>query len=343
MLHTGWFPTRREDDSRLLPVPVALMTKAEARLPRSVRAVNVAVKNRILAKYLRSNQIKVVLAEYGPTGACVMDACQDARVPFVVHFHGADAYHFPMLDTYSAAYKRMFSETSAVVAVSHDMEQQLIALGAPREKVHYVPYGVDPKIFQEADPSSEPLFVAVGRFVDKKAPHLSILAFEKVLRRVPSARLVMIGDGELFESCKQLARALRISETVEFAGVRTPAEVAATMRKARAFVQHSLRTTDGDSEGTPVAVLEAGAVGLPVVSTRHAGIKDVVREGETGFLVDEGDIGSMAEYMIRLAENPGLAAGLGRQARQHVLANFSLSESIERLWKILQCAIKTKS
>jgi glycosyltransferase involved in cell wall biosynthesis len=152
----------------------------------------------------------------------------------------------------------------------------------------------------------------------------------------------MIGDGDLLESSRQIVRALGISENVEFAGPLTPADVAATMRNARAFVQHSLRTTDGDSEGTPVALLEAGACGLPVVSTRHAGIKDVVCEGETGFLVDEGDIDSMAEYMIRLAENPGLAAGLGRRFRQHVVANFSLNDSIERLWKILQCAIKTK-
>jgi colanic acid/amylovoran biosynthesis glycosyltransferase len=343
VLYDGWFPTRCENDSRLLPTPFALMSKVEARLPPPVRTVSVVVRNRILARYLRSNRVEVVIAEYGPTGVAVMDACQHARVPFIVHFHGFDAYHYPTLDAHLREYKRMFFSAAAVVAVSRDMEQQLIALGAPAHKVHYVPYGVDPNIFNGADPSSsDPIFVAVGRFVDKKAPQLTILAFEKVLRRVPETHLIMIGAGELLESSKQLVRALRISQNVEFAGARKPAEVAATMRKARAFVQHSLRTTEGDSEGTPLAVLEAGACGLPVVSTRHGGIKDVVCEGETGFLVDEADIDSMAEYMIRLAENPGLAASLGRQFRQHVVANFSLNDSIERLWKILQCAIRTK-
>jgi len=343
MLHSGWFPTRQQDDSRLLPLPLAALNRVERVLPSTLRGLNNLLKRTTLARYLHSNHVEVVLAEYGPTGVSVMDACLHARVPLVVHFHGVDAYHFPMLETYAGAYKRMFAEASAVVAVSHDMEQQLVALGASRDRVHYVPYGVDPDLFQGADPSSsQPLFVAVGRFVDKKAPHLTILAFNKVLRRVPAARLIMIGDGDLLESSRQVVRALGICENVEFAGPLTPADVAATMRKARAFVQHSLRTTDGDSEGTPVALLEAGACGLPVVSTRHAGITDVVCEGETGFLVDEGDIESMAEYMIRLAENPGLAAGLGRQFRQHVVSNFSLNDSIERLWKILQCAIKTK-
>jgi len=344
MLHSGWFPTRLEDDTRLLPAPVALMNKAEARLPRLAREVNVAVKNRILARYLRSKQVKVVLAEYGPTGVSVMDACRYACIPLVVHFHGFDAYHFPTLNEFGSAYKRMFSAAHALVAVSHDMEQQLIALGAPSEKVHYVPYGVDPNIFHGADPrSSEPLFVAVGRFVDKKGPHLTILAFEKVLRRVPRARLTMIGEGELFEASKQLVRGLGISEIVEFAGSKTPPEVAATMRKARAFVQHSLRTSDGDSEGTPVALLEAGASGLPIVSTRHAGIQDVIQHGETGFLVDEGDVNSMAAYMIRLAEDPALAAHLGQQCRQKIIANFSLNRSTERLWTVLQEAMANAS
>src|SRR5262249_12100803 len=154
----------------------ALMTRAEARLPRLARAVNVAVRNRILTRYLRSNQVNVVLAEYGPTGVSVMDACRYARIPLVVHFHGFDAYHFPTLGKYGRAYQRMFSAAVALVAVSHDMEQQLIALGAPSEKVHYVPYGVDPSIFYGANPlSSEPLFVAFGRFVNKKGPHLTIL------------------------------------------------------------------------------------------------------------------------------------------------------------------------
>jgi glycosyltransferase involved in cell wall biosynthesis len=110
------------------------------------------------------------------------------------------------------------------------------------------------------------------------------------------------------------------------------------MRRARAFVQHSVRTSYGDSEGTPVAVLEAGASGLPVVSTRHAGIKDVVIEGETGFLVDEGDIEGMAAHMLTLARDADLAGRMGRRAREHVAANFSMEQHIARLAEVLEGA-----
>ena len=70
--------------------------------------------------------------------------------------------------------------------------------------------------------------------------------------------------------------------TLEFAGVQPPHAVAALMRRSRGFIQHSLRTSDGDTEGTPVAVLEAMASGIPVIATRHAGIGEVIEHGVTG-------------------------------------------------------------
>ncbi|MFP3867397.1 MAG: glycosyltransferase, partial [Desulfobacteraceae bacterium] len=98
----------------------------------------------------------------------------------------------------------------------------------------------------------------------------------------------------------------------------------------------------GDSEGTPVAVLEAGACGLPVVATHHGGIKDSVVHGETGFLVDEGDIVGMAAYMLKLAQEPELAATMGRRGREHIKANYSMDRSIANLWRIIENCIQEK-
>jgi glycosyltransferase involved in cell wall biosynthesis len=84
--------------------------------------------------------------------------------------------------------------------------------------------------------------------------------------------------------------------------------------------------------------MEAGAAGLPVVSTRHAGIVDVVIEGKTGFLVEEGDVKGMARCMLRLALDGKEASRLGRQAREHVRREFSLDKSIATLWRIIDDA-----
>jgi glycosyltransferase involved in cell wall biosynthesis len=219
------------------------------------------------------------------------------------------------------------------------MEQQLAHLGAPPEKIVYSPYGVDTALFAQTDPAANPpLFMSVGRFVDKKAPQLTLLAFRQVVQQCPEARLVMVGDGMLWEACKTMVQSWELAESISFPGPLSHAEVAATMQRARAFVQHSVRTSYGDSEGTPVAVLEAGASGLPLVSTRHAGIKDVGIEGETGFLVDEGDIEGMAAHMLTLAQDADLAGRMGRRAREHVAANFSMEQHIARLAGVLESA-----
>ena len=127
---------------------------------------------------------------------------------------------------------------------------------------------------------------------------------------------------------------------MELLGRCPHSEVGALMQQARAFVQHSVRALSGDSEGTPVAVIEAGASGLPVVATRHAGIPDVIIEGETGFLVDEGDVAGMAAYMIQLARGPALAAGMGQAGRKRIEEHFSMEKSIGNLWKIIESVIE---
>jgi glycosyltransferase involved in cell wall biosynthesis len=272
-----------------------------------------------------------------------MGACNSEGIPLIVHFHGFDAYDQSILEEYQSPYKKMFSAAEAVIAVSKQMESQLLALGADREKVFYNPYGIDTSLFAGVDPAaSPPAFLFVGRFVDKKAPHLTILAFKKVFTQFPDARLIMIGEGPLWEACKQIARALGVSEAVEFLGRRSHTQVAAVMRQVRALVQHSMRTTYGDSEGTPLAILEAGSTGIPVVATRHAGIKDAVVEKETGFLVDEGDIEGMAKCMLRLAKEPPLASRMGKNARERICIEYSMERSIHNLSKIIETSIQSR-
>jgi len=313
-------------------------------LRRSLNLDSNYFQEQALERFLLENRIEAVLAEFGPTATLVMDACRRLRVPLIAHFHGFDAYRHRTLETYGRRYPELFDVAAAIIAVSRDMKAKLESLGAPKEKIHYNSCGVEPSVFAGADPlNSPPTFVGVGRFVNKKAPHLTILAFKTMLARVPEARLVMIGDGPLWDACYQMVKSLRLSGAVELLGATSQSEVAAQMQKARAFVQHSVTTHDGDSEGTPVAVLEASASGLPVVATRHAGIKDAVLNQKTGLLVDERDIDAMAEHMSRLATDPQLAAELGKAGREWVSAEYSMEKSINKLWCIIEATLAADS
>jgi glycosyltransferase involved in cell wall biosynthesis len=115
------------------------------------------------------------------------------------------------------------------------------------------------------------------------------------------------------------------------------------MRAARAFVQHSIVASDGNSEGMPVSILEASATGLPIVATRHAGIPEAVVDGETGLLVDERDVDGMAAHMGRLASDPAFAAALGSAGRGFVEKHFSLEVSLARLWEVIYATARSAS
>jgi colanic acid/amylovoran biosynthesis glycosyltransferase len=294
------------------------------------------VYSRVLARFLQRADVEVVLAEYGPTAVAIMDACSIVRIPLVVHFHGFDAYQEETLTSMREPYENLFRSASRVVVVSKHMLAHLLSLGSPAKRTVCNPCGVDVDRFQGARPgTAPPLLLALGRFVEKKGPALTLRAFARVHDEEPQSRLVMLGDGPLRDECVDLARQLGVDQMVNFPGSVGHDEVVGWMRRARSFVQHSLRAANGDSEGTPVAVLEASSSGLPVVSTRHGGIVDAVEDGVSGFLVDEGDVDGMAMHMLRLVRDPELAERMGVAGRRHIEANYSSQKSLGRLRSIL--------
>ena len=335
-------PMYAQKERSLLELEVDFGSKLQRLTQRKILKKTPAFfQTQSLINFLQHKQCEVVLAEYGITGVCIMDACKEAGIPLVVHFHGYDAYDRSILDKFGEAYKILFEQASAVIAVSRAMERQLIDLGVSKSKLIYNPYGVDISLFAPADvAASAPQFVTIGRFVDKKAPYLTLLAFQKVVDVCPEAKLTMIGDGYLLEACKQIAKTIGIAKNVEFTGLMNHREIAAILSKARAFLQHSVQTSYGDSEGTPLAILEAGATAIPVISTRHAGIPDVVIHEQTGLLVEEGDVDGMARNIITLAKDTDLASKLGKAARERIVEKFSTKQSINNLWKVLNSTIQ---
>jgi colanic acid/amylovoran biosynthesis glycosyltransferase len=294
-----------------------------------------------LASFIK--RAEVALAEFAPVGVSLVRPCRIAKVPLTVHFHGYDAYQRRTLDKYRQGYQEMFLSAAAFVVVSKAMYEQVVRLGAPREKVHLNSCGVDVLRFNSTDAGSNPPhFLAMGRFVEKKAHFLTILAFERARRQCREIRLSLAGDGPLLDCCKQLVRTLRLEEVVQFLGVVSHDSVPTIMQGFRGFVQHSVTAPSGDSEGNPVAIMEAGASGLPVVSTKHAGITDTVAHGETGLLSEELDIDSMADHMMLLARDPSLASKLGENARVRIRTFFSMDRSIQGLYGILEATAKGK-
>lgn len=338
-IHTGWLPEYEENNRLLNPKLFWLIHKV---LKNIFKLDTNYFGNFGIKKYLIKNKIDIVLANYGISGVKLLPICRSLKIPLVVYFYGFDAFHHSTLAKYKKSYLELFNCASAIIVVSEDMREQLIGLGAQQGKLSLIPCGADIEKFSQTHPAlNKPAFIAIGRFTEKKAPHLTIKAFHKVNKIIPDARLVMIGEGEpLFDQCKKLVQNLELENTVEFAGKKTHQETVEYLKKARAFVQHSITADDGDKEGTPVAILEAEASGLPIVSTLHGGIKDAVIHEKTGFLVKEGDTEAMGEYMIKLAQEPELADQMGKEGRAHVQLNYELNQQIEKLYNVLVSVVK---
>ncbi|HVW99073.1 MAG TPA: glycosyltransferase family 4 protein, partial [Candidatus Babeliaceae bacterium] len=182
-------------------------------------------------------------------------------------------------------------------------------------------------------------FVTVGRFVEKKAPLLTIQAFSCLLDAGYDGKLSMVGSGPELDKCKQLVWNLGISSIVDFVGIADKAQIAELFSQSLAFIQHSVTARNGDSEGTPVVILEAMAAGLPIISTRHAGIPDVVKHGKTGLLVDEHDVKGMAEAMIQLFQHKDLAMKMGEAGRLLIKNSYTMDRHIDTLYGVLEQAV----
>ncbi|MBE15871.1 MAG: glycosyl transferase family 1 [Cytophagaceae bacterium] len=295
----------------------------------------------LLQRSFQKNGIKAVLAQYGPAGVAVLNSCRDLQLPLVVHFHGYDAFREDILQHQGLHYPELFQYASAVIGVSDAMVAQLQKLGCPTAKIRKVIYGVNTSLFKPAKPNITKKydFIACGRFVSKKAPLSVLRAFAKVLLVCPTATLVYIGEGELLTATKNLVNDLGISDHVTFTGILAPDLVAQAYQMSKCFIQHSVTTSDNDSEGTPLTILEAMASGLPVVSTIHGGIPQVVTHQVTGFLVPENDIDLMAKYMTNILEEPALASAMGAKGRDLIEQHYTKAQYLNNISSILENCI----
>ena len=280
--------------------------------------------------------IDAILVEFGFTAAQLFPVIQQSKLPLIVHFHGIDAYAHHVIEEYGETYRAVFRYAQWVVAVSEDMKKQLIGLGCPPEKLVVNRCGPHEDFLASEPTLAEPLFISVGRFVDKKGPYYTLLAFRELVRTHPDTRLLMAGDGVLWNTCKNLVAYFGLQKQVDLPGVIDKSAYLDALKRARAFVQHSVTALSGDAEGTPVAVMEASAAGVPVISTRHTGIQDVILHGETGFLVDEHDVQGMAQYMAQLLADAELAHELGRKGKVRIRDNFSMDHHIGGLNELIQ-------
>ena len=302
-------------------------------------------EKRAISNIVSSLRPDVVLAHFGPTALKILPITKRLGVPLVTHYHGYDLSSGLRSPWYRWSLRFQRSAFYASVVVGEFQRSVLTALGHREETIHCIPCGVPFSYFQATTDGNKekqlaPRFIYVGRLVRQKGIDISLRAFRRVLEKHPTCELTIIGEGPEETAIKDLVHDLDLNPSVRLTGALKQDEVLRELKRSDVYIQHSIPGADGSIEGFGVAITEASACGLPVVSTSTGGIPDQIMHGENGFLVSPHDEMGMAERMLELANNPEKRRKMGEAARERARLYFDTADLTARLERVLLDAIR---
>jgi len=289
-----------------------------------------------IKRFLREHGVTTVLGEFLSFSLPFLDLSIELGLRFFGHAHGYDV-SATLRDPYWQKEYIKYNRADGVITMSQASRKRLIGLGLDPSKVFVIPYGVVvPCIRPIHVPRLEVRCIAVGRMVAKKGPILTLDAFRRAAAMCPQLQLDYVGDGPLLSAARQFISAFDLEGRVTLHRAQPHDVVQTLMRNADIFIQHSLTDPEtGDEEGLPVAVLEAMANALPVISTFHAGIPDAVEDGVTGYLGAEGDSEVMGDHLAELTRNAELRARMGEAGWLRARELFSSERETKALREVL--------
>ncbi len=291
--------------------------------------------DRILAKGGHA----LVHAHFGTGAVYALPYVRKHRLPFIVTFHGNDVAALigpqrfrPARWRYVLRAKKIMQRADLMLAVSTEFCDILSSLSGRPDAVKLYRIGVDLARFHRSETrSSIPEIIMVGRFTEKKGHIYALRAFTHVIRKGRTAHLTLVGDGALEDECRNYVAREDLSERVTFAGSLPPERTAEMLGAADIALAPSVVARNGDREGSPIVVREAGACEVPVIGTRHSGIPESIEDGVTGYLVRERDATALADKLQCLIDDADLRRRMGVAARAKMEREFDLFKQVEIL------------
>lgn len=286
-----------------------------------------------------SPRYDVLHAHFGPVGNCFRFARDLWQAPLVVTFHGYDFCVTPREEG-PAVYHALFRDADAVTVNSQYTRERVIELGCLPERVSILHVGVDLRrfVFQSRRRiGTDPVrLITVGRLVPKKGIEFALRAVASIREKHPHIQYDIVGEGPLRTELEKLVKELNLGGQVILHGAKDSRFVQDQITRAHIFMLPSFTAANGDQEGTPVSLMEAQAVGLPVLSSQHSGIPEVVKNGQSGFLVPERDVVGLAEKLDFLITHPEVCQDMGICGRKHVETEFDIRRLNRELVEIYQ-------
>ncbi|MFB7637338.1 glycosyltransferase [Peribacillus butanolivorans] len=283
-------------------------------------------------EYVERNNISLLHAHHGQLGMLLLPFKEETNLPLVTSIRGRDATLANQPIGYLENMKMLFEKGERFFPVCQYLADRLIAWGCPPEKIRVLYGGVDLNQFNYRTSHKEGSqnILSIGRLVEKKGHHILMQAFQKIRGKFPNATLTIIGRGELEERINSLANELNLGDSFRLLNHLPKDQVRKQMTKADIFCAASLEAADGDVEGIPNTLKEAMAVGVPVISTNHAGIPELITNKKEGVLVQENNVDELAEALEFMLTNRELWETYTVAARQKIEQNFNLVQQLQQ-------------
>jgi colanic acid/amylovoran biosynthesis glycosyltransferase len=337
---------------RLLGAPARLAPKGGLPLLPRLKALDTASYSRDArslallywsARLLEQPAFDVIHCHFGIVGrvAAFLRETGAIKGRLSTVFHGVDVSASLAADP--NYYRHLFRHGDLFLPISQRWQQALATHGCPRDRIAVHRMGIDTSRFAHLPRTVEagrPLRVlTLGRLVEKKGVEYGIRAAALLRRHGVALHYSIVGDGPLRPELETLVRDLDLGGVTTFHGWKAQHEVIGLMREAHVLLAPSVTDSAGDQEGIPVTLMEAMATGLPVVSTEHSGIPELVIHGETGLLAPERNARILASLLRTLASDPVLYRHIAQGARRKVVEEHdiaALNRQLERRFRALK-------
>jgi glycosyltransferase involved in cell wall biosynthesis len=251
------------------------------------------------------------------------------KKPKIIHCHGLDV---PYLKGNHVIRKLLKHLASVFISVSHQMTNDFLSLGINRDKIAYVPNGVDTQLFKPHGEKDDDLLLFVGRIAPVKGLHVLLKSLHYLDKPI---RLVIIGGmSELPKYYSYIMEAIKREKRkgkhdIIYLGARDQADIIKWYQKASILAFPST-----EYEALGIVNVESLACETPVVATSVGGVPEVVKDGENGMLIEPNDPISLADKIQYLLDNEEIRKRFGREGRKQVIKDYSLEVAVEKLIKI---------
>ena len=284
----------------------------------------------------------VFIAHFGPAGvtAAKLRELGVIRGKIATIFHGIDISSREVLNHYTPEYQQLFRRGDLMLPISELWAGRMQKMGCPREKIAVSRMGVDMTRFSPRPvkaPATPLEIISVARLTEKKGLHVAIEACRQLKEQGVAFRYRILGIGPWERRLRTLIEQYQLEDVVEMPGFKPSHEVKAMLDDADVFLLPSVTGADGDMEGIPVALMEAMAVGIPVVSTLHSGIPELVEADKSGWLVPENDARALAQRLAVFSQlDTDELAPVVKRAREKVEHDFNQQVINRELASLLQ-------